>query len=197
MEFLLDPNVAYIILLAGVILLMMAIVTPGTGIFEVGALFCLALVGYALYNLSFNWWALLILAFSIVPFVYSIQKPKRELFLGLFIILLVIGSIFIFPSDSGVPAVNPFVAVISSALVAGFIWTAVHFSMKALFSRPSNDLEELVGQTGEAKTKVEEEGSVQVAGELWSARSEQPIDAGSPIRVVRREGFTLVVEKNI
>jgi len=33
-----------------------------------------------------------------------------------------------------------------------------------------------------------------VASELWSARSEQPIPAGSRIHVISREGFTLVVE---
>jgi membrane-bound ClpP family serine protease len=36
---------------------------------------------------------------------------------------------------------------------------------------------------------------VYVAGEMWSARSDQSIPAGSSIRVVRREGFILVVEK--
>ena len=82
MDFLLEPNIAYLILLGGVLLGLMAIVTPGTGLFEVGAFFCLALAGYAIYNLSFNWWALVILVLSIVPFVYAIQKPKRELYLG-------------------------------------------------------------------------------------------------------------------
>jgi membrane-bound ClpP family serine protease len=51
----------------------------------------------------------------------------------------------------------------------------------------------LIGQTGEAKTRVREEGSVQVAGELWSARSDKPVPAGSRVRVVSREGFVLVV----
>jgi membrane-bound serine protease (ClpP class) len=61
--------------------------------------------------------------------------------------------------------------------------------------RPSHDLTGLVGQIGETRTKVGEEGSVQINGELWSARSENPIPAGSAIRVIRREGFILVVEK--
>jgi membrane protein implicated in regulation of membrane protease activity len=43
---------------------------------------------------------------------------------------------------------------------------------------------------------VHEDGSVQVGGELWSARSEKTIKAGSSIRVVRRDGFTMFVEKN-
>jgi membrane-bound ClpP family serine protease len=61
---------------------------------------------------------------------------------------------------------------------------------------PSHSLEGLVGQIGEAKTRVYEEGSVQVNGELWSARSEESIPAGSAIRVIRREGFVLFVEKS-
>ena len=51
MDFLLDPNVAYLIRMAGLLLVMMAIVTPGTGLFEIGAFFGLALAGYAVYNL--------------------------------------------------------------------------------------------------------------------------------------------------
>jgi membrane-bound serine protease (ClpP class) len=195
MDFLLDPNIAYLFLLGGVLMAMLALATPGTGFFEIGAFFCIALAGYAVYNLSFNWWALILLALSVVPFIYAIQRPKRELYLGLSILLLVIGSVFMFPQNGGL-AVNPFVAVLASGLVAGFLWIAVRKSVEAASVRPSHDLEGLVGQIGEARTKVDEDGSVQVAGELWSARSDKPIAAGSPIRVVRRDGFVLIVEKD-
>jgi len=196
MDFLLDPNVAYLILLGGVLLAMLALAAPGTGLFEVGAFFCIALAGYAIYHLSFNWWALVLLALSVVPFVYAIQKPKRELYLALSILLLVVGSVFMFPATEGQTAVNPLVAILASGLVAGFLWVAVRKSLEAASARPSHDLEELVGQIGEARTTVFEDGSVQVAGELWSARSESPIAAGNLIRVVKREGFVLIVEKN-
>jgi membrane-bound serine protease (ClpP class) len=196
MDFLLDPNIAYLILLGAVLLGMMALASPGTGLFEIGAFFCMALAGYAIYHLSFNWWALILLGLSIVPFVYALQKPKRELYLALSILLLVIGSVFMFPRTAAQAVVNPLVAILASVLVAGFLWIAVRKSVEATSTRPSHDLTGLVGQIGEARTKVDEEGSVLVAGELWSARSEQPIPAGSSIRVVRREGFILVVEKN-
>jgi len=196
MDFLLDPNIAYLILLGGVLLAMLALAAPGTGFFEIGAFFCIALAGYAIYNLYFNWWALILLALSIVPFIYAIQKPKRELYLGLSILLLVIGSVFIFPRTEEGAIVNPIVAIVASGLVAGFLWIAVRKSVEAASVRPSHDLEGLVGQIGEARTKVDAEGSVQVAGELWSARSEKPIAAGNSIRVVKREGFVLIVEKN-
>jgi len=194
MDFLLDPNIAYLFLLGGVLLAMLALATPGTGFFEIGAFFSIALAGYAIYNLSFNLWALVVLALSIVPFVYAIQKPKREVYLGLSIFLLVVGSVFMFPQN-GRPAVNPSVAIVASGLVAGFLWVAVRKSIEAASVKPTHDLEGLVGQIGEARTTVHDEGSVQVGGELWSARSENSIPAGSSIRVVRRDGFVIVVEK--
>ena len=196
MDFLIDPNIAYLFLIGGVMLAMLALVTPGTGFFEIGAFFAIALAGYAIYNLSFNWWALIILALSIVPFVYAIRQPKREVFLGLAIVLLVIGSVFLFPRREDQRLVNPLVAIVGSALVAGFLWVAVRKSLEAAHARPSHSLDGLVGQIGEAKTKIYEEGSVQVNGELWSARSDKSIPAGSMIRVVRRDGFILVVEES-
>jgi membrane-bound serine protease (ClpP class) len=195
MDFLLEPNVAYLILLGGVLLGLMAIVTPGTGLFEIGAFFCLALAGYAVYNLSINWWALVILVLSIIPFIYAIQKPKREPYLGISILLLVAGSVFLFAVDGWKPAVNPFVALVTSALLSVFLWIVVRKTAQAAGARPLHDLEISVGAIGEAKSKIHEEGSVYLAGEMWSAKSDSPIPAGSSIRVVRREGFILVVEK--
>lgn len=196
MDFLLNPNVAYLFLLGGVLMAMLALATPGTGFFELGAFFCMVLAGYGIYNLSFNWWALALIFLSVLPFVYSLQKPKRELYLGISIIVLIVGSIFLFPSQSGGPAVNLLVAFITSVLVAGFLWIAVGKSMQAAYTRPSHDLDALIGQVGEAKTKIGDEGSVQVAGELWTARSEKPIKSGTAVRVVRRDGFVLIVEKH-
>lgn len=195
MEFLLDPNVAYLFVLGGVFLTLMAIATPGTGFFEIGAFFCIALAGYAIYNLSFNFWALIVITLGIVPFVYAVQKPKREWALALSILMLTVGSVFMFAREDGLPAVNPLVVITASALTAGFLWIATRKSIEAAFTRPTHDLDALIGQLGEARTDIHEEGSVQVGKELWSARSEQSIPVGSRIRVVRRDGFVVVVEK--
>ena len=195
MDFLLDPNIAYLILLGGIVLGLLAIVTPGTGLLELGAFFCVVLAGYAIYNLSVNWWALILLALSVVPFLFAVRKPKREIYLGLSIFLLVIGSVFLFAVDGWKPAVNPLLAIVASGMTAAFLWVVVQKSVQAATARPSHDLESLIGRLGEARTAIHDDGSVYVNGELWSAKSESSIPAGSHIRVVRREGFILVVEK--
>jgi membrane-bound serine protease (ClpP class) len=194
-DFLLNPNAVYVVLMAGALLALLALATPGTGLLEIGALFLLAIAGYGLYTLSFNWWALLIMVFSAIPFAYSLQKPKREPFLVLAILMLIAGSIFIFPRTIAHAGVNPFLALGMSLLVGGFLWIVARKTVEAARTKPSHNLEELIGQVGEAKTRIENEGTAQVAGELWSARSDTPIAAGDMIRVVKRDGFVLVVEK--
>jgi len=191
-----NPDIAYLLLMFGAIFLMMAIVTPGTHLLEGGALLMLAAAGYAIYNLGFNWWAFIILILALVPFIYSIQKSGREWALVLSILALIIGSLYMFPGTGFLPAVNPVLAVVLSLLSAGFLWFVVRKGMQAFHARPLQDLQNLIGQAGQAKTEILDGGSVQVASELWSARSEQSIPAGSRVHVVSREGFTLIVERD-
>jgi len=194
-DFLLNPNAVYIVLMAGALLALLALATPGTGLLEIGALFMIALAGYGLYTLSFNWWALSLMVLSAIPFAYSLQKPKRESFLILAILMLIAGSIFIFPRTIAHQGVNPFVALGVSVLAGGLLWIVARKTVEAQRIKPAHDLGDLVGQTGEAKTRIQNDGTVQVAGELWSARSDASIAAGNTIRVVKREGFVLIVEK--
>jgi membrane-bound serine protease (ClpP class) len=194
MNLLFDANIAYLLLVVGSVLLLLAIVTPGTGLLEIGASFLLIIAGYATYHIGFNLWALIVLVLALIPFVYAIQRPKREWALAVSILCLIAGSLYLFPSKGFLPAVNPGLAVVVSLSVAGFLWLVIRKVGAAYHARPLQDLGGLIGQTGEAKTQVLDEGSVQVASELWSARSEIVIPAGSRVRVLGREGFTLVVE---
>jgi membrane-bound serine protease (ClpP class) len=196
MEFLLNPNVAYVLIVASAMLALIAIVVPGTGLPEAGLVLSLGLAGYAIYSIGINGWALLAVTSSVIPFVFALRaKTLRLPLLAISILLLIGGSVFLFVDEKGWPAVNPLLAVIVSILSGGFIWIAVERVLAAQRSQPSNDLQVLIGKIGEARTEIKTEGSVQVGGELWSARSEKPIAAGSAVRVIQRDGFVLVVEK--
>src|ERR1700690_1333221 len=122
MDILLNPNIAYLLLVAATFLGLVALTAPGSGIPEISALFCMVLAGYAVYHLSFNEWALAILVVSVVPFVFSIRGPRRELWLAVSIAGLTVGSVFFFPAGRGIISVKPALAIIKSALYAGFLW---------------------------------------------------------------------------
>ena len=194
-DFLLDPNVAYLILVAAALLTMMAVLNPGTGVLEIVALFLWLISGYIIFNLPINFWALGLMLLGVVLFLLSLRKIRSLIYLGLSIAAVIIGSIFLFDQPGWQPAVNPILAVIVSVFVAGFTWIVANKALEAESMRPAHDLEALVGAVGEAKTSIHDEGSVQVAGELWSAKSQQSIPEGTHIRVTGRDGFRLVVEK--
>jgi membrane-bound serine protease (ClpP class) len=195
MDFLLNPNIAYLTLVSGILFAIVAIMTPGTGIAEILSLFSLLLAGYAVFHLSFNWWALAVLLLSAIPFVYSIQGPRRGIWLGLSIFGLTLGSILFFPAREGLISVSLPLAGATTALYSAFIWIAVRKVLEISAILPTHELEGLMGRKGEAKTVIEDEGSVQVAGELWSARSTSPVAPGTPVKVVGRDGFFLIVEQ--
>jgi membrane-bound serine protease (ClpP class) len=194
MDILLNPNVAYVLLVVGMVLTLLAILTPGTGMLEVGAFFALVLAGYITFRIGINPWALIVLGLTLIPFIYATRKPKRTLWLGLSIVMMLASSLYLFNIKGWIPVVNPILATLVSLLVGGFLWMVVGKTMQAYHTRPIHDLSVLIDQIGETKTAIHENGSVQVAGELWSARSIMEIPAGKPVRVVDREGFILLVE---
>lgn len=192
---LLNPNVAYLLLVGGALLAILALLNPGTGLLEIAALILLVLAGWGIYNLPINYWALGLLLLGVLPFLFALRKSGQKIYLIISITALVVGSIFLFQGEGLKPAVNPFLAVLVSVLVVGFVWVVAQKTLEAERARPVHDLTELIDTIGEAKTDIHAEGSVQIAGELWSARSQQPIPVGSRVRVIDREGFILDVEK--
>jgi len=195
MDILLDPNLAYLLLVSGFMIAVLALVVPGTGLLELLALFLLVLTGWEVYSLPINGWALALLVLGVVPFLLAVRRTRRKALLAVSVASLVIGSLYLFRSERWyVPSVHPLLAAFVSLGVVAFFWIAVNKALEAEALRPAHDLNRLVGQVGETRTEVYLEGSVQLGSELWSARANAPIPAGTLVRVVGRDGFVLVVE---
>jgi len=194
MNFLLDPNVAYLMLVVGFVLGVLALFTPGTGFLEIGAVFAIFLAGYALYNLPTNLWALIVLIVGVVPFVIAVRKSKNWIWLIPSVASLIVGSVFLFRAETGSPAINPFFATIVSIMATLLLWFVGRKSIEVMKQKPVQDLKNLIGMIGEARTDIHNDGSVYVNGEDWSARSQKEISAGTYVKVVKRDGLVLIVE---
>ncbi|MEN6435919.1 MAG: NfeD family protein [Anaerolineaceae bacterium] len=194
MNFILDPNVAYLLLIIGFFLAILALFSPGTGVLEIGALFMIVMAGYSIYNLPINWWALVILIIGVFPFLLALRKSKNWIFLGLALLSFMVGSIFLFKPETGIIAVHPVLVVLVSVIIIPLVWLIVKRGLEAIGRTPVHNLEKLIGAIGEARSDILAEGTIHINGEEWSARSNSPIRAGSKIRVVNREGLILVVE---
>lgn len=194
-DIIINPNIAYLLLVVGFVLAGLAIINPGTGVLEIAAIFILLLAGWEVYILGVNLWALVVMLLGIVPFVLAVRRGGNRYLLAISFLALLVGSWFLFPAESWwQTALNPLLFVMVSVLTIGFLWLVTVKVVEAESVRPTHDLDGLIGQIGEARTNIRNEGSVQVAGELWTARSQEPISQNSQIRVIGRDGFTLLVE---
>lgn len=193
MSFLFDPNVAFLLIVVSFVLTVLALFTPGTGLLEVGALFAIALSAYALYNLTINWWALVIIVVSIVPFFLAIRRNKQWFWLVPAVLLLGVGSVFLFKNTALQQNINPFFAIFTDLVAMGLLWIIGRRTIDALKMKPSQDLKRLVGEIGEARSDIKSSGTVYVGGEEWTARSDTLIRSGTEVKVVDREGLVLIV----
>ncbi len=195
MDSLLNPNLAYLALVLGFGAAILAVLVPGTGLLELIALFLLVFAGWEVYSLPINGWALALLVLGVIPFLMAVRRTRRGVYLFASAASLVLGSVYLFRGETWYrPSVHPLLATVVSIGVVAFFWIMAVKVVEAEHLRPAHDLDDLIGVVGEARTDVHLEGSVQVAGELWSARAEQPIPVGSLVRVIGREGLVLVVE---
>lgn len=198
MEFLINPNVSYVLLVLGLLTAALALFAPGTGLLEAGALIVLALAGYGIINLPVNGWALLILIAGVIPVTLALllrlpRKKKIWLLMGSVMIFL-IGAALLFGGEGWTPAVNPILMLILWPITLGLTWFITEKGLEASASRPVFDPDRLVGMIGRASTDIRGQGSVYVNGEEWTAYSSTYIPAGSKVKVLRRNGLTLEVD---
>jgi len=188
------PDLVFLVLLAGVWLAALSVVAPGTGVLELAALAALILAGFGLLQLEVNAWALAVLLAGAVFFGLSVWRRGQALWLALAAITLSLGSSFLFRGNDGGPGVHLLLTLAAVLGTLGYFWVAVRKALLAARARPNIDPTAVLGLVGQARTDLDPTGSVQVGGELWTARSDVLIPAGAAVRVVGKDGLILTVE---
>ena len=195
MESLINPNIAYLFVVATVMLLITTILFPRSVTLKVLTVLFLGMALYDLLHLKANLWALMVVTLSTLPFVIAIRQTQMYLsLLALTILLLIVGSIFLFTDENGHPIDLPITGIVS-IFCAEFLWIALKREVSINNPKIGNDPDSLVGMIGEAYTEIHEFGSVRAVGEIWQAHSENIIPAGSTVRILRQDGFILTVKK--
>lgn len=196
--FLINPNIAYLLVVTGIMLLLYMFNTPQSTWAKALMALCFAAAAYEFLYLKVNPWAFLVVALSPLPFFIAMRQrlPRSPLYL-ITMAMLTIGSVFVFVDENNRPVVNNGLAALVSIFYASFIWIGVERLRSTEGVILSNDPDSVVGMIGETPTGIESHsaGPVLIDGELWQARSKKPIPAGSTVRVLRQDGFVLTVKE--
>lgn len=190
-----NPNIAYMLLLAGAYGLLLEGYNPGALVPGIVGAICLLLALFAFQVLPVNYAGLGLMLLGIILMVAEAFAPSFGA-LGLGgIVAFVFGSIMLMDSD--VPGFQVSRLLIGSvATVASVLMLGLMYFMMRSFRRPVvSGAEQMVGSTGEALEDFVGDGQVFVHGERWKARARMPIRQGDAIRVTGMRGLELDVEK--
>lgn len=192
-----NQDIAYFFVIAAIWTSALAVASPGTGLLELAAIVCILVSAVFAVFLGVNLWALGILAAAFGVFLLEIVRPLKGIFLFISVVLFSVGSIFLFQNGAGeTAAVYWPLAVLLSVGTLVFFWFVIRKTLQVRRQPARMNPSAVIGKVGEAQTEIHKSGSVQVASELWSARSDAPIPAGTRVRVVERDGLVLKVEKD-
>jgi membrane-bound serine protease (ClpP class) len=195
-----NPNVAFLLLVIGGLGLATELIHPNlvTGILGVGAL-VLAVIG--LGSLPVNWPGVILLVAGFALCVAEAQVTSHGILALAGVACVAAGGVLLYRTPAAGAAdihVDPvMVGVTSGLLVVAFLGLSLVAARTRRLPAPVGQLGTAVpaGTPGIVEAPLSPVGSVQLAGETWSARTpdELPLPRGTEVRLVRFEGLTAVV----
>ena len=196
-----DPQLVYIMLAVGGILVFIEFMSPGGWIPGVAGAGLLIMAFLGLGNLPVNWVGVVLIIAGLALVFVELQAPGWGGFGIAGGIAFVVGGFLLFGDTSvpGLPA--PDVRVGWAVLAGTAAFLAVGIIGLIYFKRESRNIHfesresMIVGQIGVVRTPLQPRGTVHVDGELWTAESEsgEAIDSGENVVVAELDGVTLKV----
>jgi membrane-bound serine protease (ClpP class) len=192
-----SPPVAYLFLIIGLALIVFEFFTAGIGVAGVVGAVLLLLASFGLGELPERGWALGLILASMIAFSVDVQVGIPRLWTGIGLALFAIGSWSLFPEvDQYNLRVSWLTLLVGIGGIALTFISGMPSMTRTRFATPTVGREKLIGEIGPAMSDISPEGSVQIQGARWKARTNRatPIKSGESARVVAIDGVVLEVE---
>jgi membrane-bound serine protease (ClpP class) len=191
-----DPNVAYVLMMLGMLGLFFELSNPGVVLPGVIGGISLILAFFAFQSLPINYAGLLLILFGIVLLVAEIKIVSHGVLAIGGMVSMALGSMMLFEAPEASFRVSWWVIGPTVGATAGLFLFVVTAGVRALARQPLLGASGLIGQTGVARGQLAPEGQVAVQGEIWRAVAQgAPVDEGAPVKIVDVQGLTLKVVK--
>ncbi|MGH7268471.1 MAG: NfeD family protein, partial [Candidatus Rokuibacteriota bacterium] len=191
-----DPNIAYILLMLGMMGLFFELANPGVILPGIVGGISLILAFFAFQSLPINYAGLLLILFGIVLLIAEIKVVSHGVLTIGGVIAILLGSMMLVDTPEMPLRVSWTVILPVVAATAGIFVFAISAGIKAQLSRPATGAEGLIGEVGVVRTPIDAEGQIFVRGEIWRAVSDgDRIPAGERVEIVGMDGLTLRVKR--
>ena len=192
-----NPNLAYILLMIGLLGLYFEFANPGAILPGVLGGISLLLAIFSFQILPVNYVGLILILLALIMFILEVKVHSYGALSFGGIAALVIGSMMLIKAP--IPELRPSLRIIIPVAlgVSVILIFLVYLVIRAQARRPLTGKEGMVGEIGTARTDLVPEGKVFVHGELWEAEAAEPIREGEKVRVVAVVGTLKIRVKKL
>jgi membrane-bound serine protease (ClpP class) len=179
-----NPNLAYILLMIGLLGLYFEFAHPGAILPGVLGGICLLLAVFSFQILPINYVGLMLIILAVILFVLEVKVHSYGMLSLGGITAMVIGSVMLI--NAPIPELRPsFRVIIPMALGISLILIfLVYLVARAHARRAFTGREGMVGEVGRAQTDLAPSGKVFVYGEIWEAEATEPVARGGKVKVI-------------
>jgi len=190
---LVNPNIAVLLLVGGALLIYLEFNTPGTIVPGALGTLMVLLAVFALDLLPIRYTAVLLLIGALVLMMLEAKFGGHGALAIAGIVCLTFGMLTLVAAPVPEMAIHLWVAIAVSAAFGGITAFLVRLAMRARRMKARLGADALVGSAGSAMEELVPEGHVLVEGEIWRAVASEPVVAGARVRVVGHEQYLLHV----
>ena len=195
LDFLLDPNIAFLVLAVGALGLYAEFNHPGAIIPGVVGVVFILLALFALNLLPTRYASFTLIMAAFVLFILEAKFGTHGV-LGIGgVALLTIGGLLLVDGPIPEMRVNLWTALGVSIPFGAITVFLMTIAIRARRNKVVTGEQGMIGAIGEARTDIDGEGKVFVQGELWNARAPSHVSLGDQVVVRKVEGLELEVEK--
>jgi len=203
LQILVNPNVAFLLLLVGLVGLAIELFSPGLILPGASGAIAFVLGLFGTSQLPVTAAGALLLVLGIVLLIAEAHLPTGGVLGVVGLIALVFSGLLLFDTGEAADVSVPVVITVA-LLCGGFLLFAGSKVVDARRAPPLAGLEELIGVEGDVRQALDPVGQVFVNGALWRARltveeastEAAPLERGARVRVESVDGLTLRVRRS-
>jgi membrane-bound serine protease (ClpP class) len=191
-----DPNIAYILMMVGMLGIFFELQNPGVVLPGVIGGISLILAFFAFQSLPINWAGVLLILFGVSLLIAEIKIVSHGVLTIGGVVAMILGSFMLYEAPEMGFRVSWTVIIPTVGAMAGLIAWAVSAGVRAMMKPSVTGPEGMIGRLAVARSALGPDGQVQLDGEIWRAVAEGgAIPAGEKVRVTAVDGLTLTVSR--
>ena len=191
---LIDPNLAFILFVLGLVGVYVEFSNPGLIVPGVVGAILMILGAMALTVLPINWAAAALIVLGLIFFILEATTTTNGILAAGGVIAMVLGAVMLIDTEMPELSINWSTAIGVTLPLAAITVFLLQLAVRSFRAKVVTGPQGMIGEVGVAKTDVHEKGRVFVHGEWWNASSDSLIRSGAPVQVVGVEDLKIRVK---